>query len=158
LLNAFHMPVGLIAQLKEKADIILYSKVFAVYNLVADIFLIKYFGIWGAVAATGTAVLGKNIFIWYSVREEASFRGMGEYFYRSILFWISVSVMVFCIKYFVSNYLLAFIIGVVVFTICFGLQFRCNLFNQYERETLGAIANQNKKINYIVKFFGIRTA
>jgi len=38
LLNAFHMPVGLIAQLKEKADIILYSKVFAVYNLVADIF------------------------------------------------------------------------------------------------------------------------
>lgn len=155
MVNVFSGPVGLVAQLKEKADIILYSKIFAVYNLIADILLIKYFGIWGAVVATGTAVLGKNIFIWYFVREEASFKGMSEYFYKSIFFWMSVSVIVFCLKYFVSNYLLVFIIGVVVFIICFGLQFHCNLFNQYEKKAFELIANKNKKLKYIAKFMRI---
>ncbi len=158
IINAFEMPVGLVAQLKEKADIILYSKVFAVYNLIADILLIKYFGIWGAVVATGTAVLGKNIFIWYFVRKEASFKGMGEYFVKSIIFWMCISGMVFSLKYHISNYLILLIIGSIIFFICFGLQFRFNLFTQHEKEAFELIANKNKKLNYIAKFMRIQTA
>lgn len=158
MINAFQMPVGLVAQLKEKADIILYSKVFAVYNLIADILLIKYFGIWGAVVATGTAVLGKNIFIWYFVRKEASFKGMGEYFVKIIIFWMCISGMVFSLKYHISNYLILLIIGSIIFFICFGLQFRFNLFTQHEKEAFELIANKNKKLNYIAKFMRIQTA
>jgi len=86
------IPFGTMAQLKERADIILYSKIFAVYNLIADIVLIKLFGIWGAVFATGTATMGKNGFIWYFVRKDASFKGMSSFFIKyfildSLIFW-----------------------------------------------------------------------
>jgi O-antigen/teichoic acid export membrane protein len=158
MINAFQMPVGLVAQLKEKSDIILYSKVFAVYNLIADILLIKYFGIWGAVFATGTAILGKNIFIWYFVRNEANFRGMGKYFLISTLFWGSVSTIALVIKCFILNDLAVFIICLIMFTVSFVLQFRCNLFNQYEKKAIELIANKNSKLSFIAKFLGIQIA
>ena len=158
ILNAFQMPIGLIAQLKEKANIILYSKVFAFYNLLADIILIKYLGIWGAVFATGTAVLGKNFFIWYFVREEARLKGMEKYFSTSIFFWVSVSTIVLVLKYAIVNHFVVLVIGLILFTIAFGLQFRCNFFSQYEKKVLKIIANKNRKFNYIVKFLGIQRA
>ena len=151
MVNVFQIPLGLVAQLKEKADIILYSKVFGVYNLIADILLIKYFGIWGAVVATGTAVLGKNIFIWYFVKKEASFEGMGKYISRSIFFWIIVSTIALSLKYFISGHFTGFAIGVIIFTISFVLQFRFNLFNEYEKKAFQGIANENRKLNYIAR-------
>lgn len=158
MINAFQGPLGLVAQLKEKADIILYSKVFAVYNLIADILLIKYFGIWGAVGATGSAVLGKNLFIWYFIRKEASFKGMGEYFYKSILFWVCVASVVLGIKTLVLNHVIEFIIGFIIFGISFPLQFRCGLFSYSERQSFRVITNENTKLSYIAKFLGIQTA
>ena len=158
MINAFQMPLGLVAQLKEKADIILYSKIFAVYNLIADILLIMYFGIWGAVFATGTAVLGKNIFIWYFVRKEASFKGMGKYISTSIVFWLAVSAIVVSLKHSMSNYLIVFIIGVIIFSISFVLQFRFNLFNEYEKKAFQGIANENRKLNYIARILRLHAA
>jgi O-antigen/teichoic acid export membrane protein len=157
-LNAFQMPVGLVAQLKERADIMLCSKVFAVYNLVADIFLIKYFGIWGAVFATATAVLGKNIFIWCFVRKEASFKGMRSYFLTSICFWISVSSIVLVVKQFVPDCTTLLITGFVIFATSFALQFRLLPFNAYERQKLLALAGDNKRIHYIIRILRIQTA
>jgi O-antigen/teichoic acid export membrane protein len=158
ILNSFQMPAGLVAQLKERADIILYSKVFAVYNLIADIFLIKYFGIWGAVFATGTAVLGKNIFIWYFFRKEASFKGMGGYFLTSICFWMFVSSIVLVVKNFVPDHTMLLITGFVIFAASFGLQFRLRLFNSYERRKLLALAGDNKRIQFLIKVMRIQTA
>jgi len=158
MVNAFQMPLGLVAQFQEKADIMLYSKIFAVYNLITDILLIKYFGIWGAVVATGTAGLGKNIFIWFFVRKEASFKGMGRYFTISMFFWICVASLVIIIKYFFSNYIMVFILGLIIFTISFGLQFRFNLFEQYEKNAFKLMASKSKKLTYIAKFFRIEMA
>jgi O-antigen/teichoic acid export membrane protein len=158
ILNAFQMPVGLVAQLKERADIMLYSKVFAVYNLVADIFLIKYFGIWGAVFATGTAVLGKNIFIWSFVRKEASFRGMRGYFLNSIGFWMLVSSIVLVLKQFIPDCTTLLVTGFLIFAASFALQLRLCPFNAYEREKLLALAGDNKRIHCIMKVLGIQTA
>ena len=152
------LPVGLVAQLLEKADIIFYSKIFAIYNILADIILIKYFEIWGAVIATGTAVLGKNLFIWFFVRKEASFRGMKKYFSRIILFWFSVSSIVFGVKLCIQNILLVFIIGIIIFTMSFILQFRCNLFNPYEKEKLIMVSKKNKILKYLIRFLGIQIA
>jgi O-antigen/teichoic acid export membrane protein len=160
MINAFQTPVGLVAQLKEKADIILYSKVFAIYNIIADILLIKYFGIWGAVFATGTAVLGKNIFIWYFVRKEASFEGLGQYFIKITFFWMSVSAIVLAIKYFTPNHVTLFIIGLIFFIISFWLQFlfRFNLFNDYEKKVFQIMANHDEKLKYLAKFMHIQVS
>ena len=62
LANAFQTPLSLVAQLQERAGVMLFSKIFAVYNLVADIFLIHFFGIWGAVVAYRKCDVGKKTF------------------------------------------------------------------------------------------------
>ena len=157
ILNAFQMPLGLMAQLKERADIMLYSKVFAVYNLIADIFLIKYFGIWGAVFATGTAVLGKNMFIWCFLRKEASFNGMRGYFLTSICFWMFVSSIVLVVKQLVRDDTMLLITGFVIFSASFGLQFRLCPFNAYEIQKLLTLAGENQRVQYILKMLRIQT-
>jgi len=157
-LNFFQMPLGFVAQLKERAALILYSKVFAAYNIVADIILIKYFGIWGAVIATGTAVLGKNLFIFYFVSEEASFKGMGKFFSKIIVFWLIAGAMVFGIRHLVSNFLVMFSFAVIVFSVGFVLQFRTHLFNDGEKLAIERIGNSHKKLNYIIKLLRIQPA
>src|SRR5690606_28666507 len=61
---AFHRPLSIIAQLGERAGLILASKIFAGYNLIAAVLLIPFFGAYGALFATGSAQLFKNLFIW----------------------------------------------------------------------------------------------
>ncbi len=150
-MSSFAFPVELIAQLKEKADIILYSKFFAVYNIIADIVLIKYFGIWGAVFATGTATLGKNLFIWYFVREDAKFRGMGTFFLKIILFWIVISILAYYTKIFVVNELFELILGIVLFIIGFFVQFKCNYFNNDEKKIFVKLSNDNSRVMLCLK-------
>jgi O-antigen/teichoic acid export membrane protein len=64
-------PVTLVAQYEEKAGAILLSKMFAIYNVIALIVLIPIAGLVGAVIATGSAALFKNLFIWWHVRQRA---------------------------------------------------------------------------------------
>lgn len=72
VLNEIAFPVGLVAQLRERMDIVLYSKVAGLYNLVAALVLIPAWGVWGAAVATGTAGLFRSLFIWWFVRREFS--------------------------------------------------------------------------------------
>ncbi len=62
--NAISIPIGLVTQLKERSDILLLSRIFGIYNLIADVIFIKLWGVMGVVVATGTASLFKNIFIY----------------------------------------------------------------------------------------------
>lgn len=150
------IPIATFAQLKERADIVLYSKVFAFYNIIADIILIKLFGIWGAVFATGTAVLGKNLFIWSFVREIASFRGMGGYFLKMLSFWAILYALIISSKIFTTSLNMGlFIIGTSIFIFSFFIQFRINLFNDSEIKILSSLGKKNKYIRYILTMINI---
>jgi O-antigen/teichoic acid export membrane protein len=70
-LQVFGTPATLVAQYMEKASIILYSKVFSIYNIAAMLMLLPFAGLYGAAIATGTAQLMKNLFIWWFVRRIA---------------------------------------------------------------------------------------
>jgi O-antigen/teichoic acid export membrane protein len=61
-------PATLVAQHQEKAGIILLSKIFTIYNVLAMLLLVPLLGVYGAALATGTAQLFKNLFIWWHVR------------------------------------------------------------------------------------------
>jgi len=61
-LNFFVRPIELVLQSIEKVNVLFYSKLFAIYNLIADFLIVRHFGIIGVAVVTGTAVLGKNIF------------------------------------------------------------------------------------------------
>jgi O-antigen/teichoic acid export membrane protein len=69
--NVIATPVTLVAQYEEKAAIILLSKIFAIYNVVALLVLLPVAGLYGAAIATGTAQVMKNLFIWWHVRDAA---------------------------------------------------------------------------------------
>lgn len=62
-LNSFQFPLGLVTQSVERVEINFYSKIFAVYNLILDLIVVKPFGIIGVALATSSAILFKNLFI-----------------------------------------------------------------------------------------------
>ena len=133
-INAFNVPVSLVAQLKERADIILYSKIFAAYNIFADIVLIKYFGLLGAVLATGTANFGKNFFIWYFVRKEASFSGMSRFFMILLCYWCAVAGCLVAVQAIFPEKLLSICLGILILAVGVILQFRFRLFDPKDLE------------------------
>jgi len=61
-LSCFMMPIGLVLQSIEEVQIIFYSKIFAIYNLIADLLIVKKYGIIGVALVTCSAVLFKNLF------------------------------------------------------------------------------------------------
>ena len=151
VINTFSFPVELIAQLREKAYIFLYSKIFAIYNLIADILLIKLFGIWGAVFATESAILCKNLFIWYSVREDAQFKGMETFFIKSVGYWMLISVCIYYINALFTNNIFELLFGILIFIIAFFIQFKCNYFNNDEKKFFKQFSNNNEKLNFILR-------
>ena len=72
-LVAFQFPLGLVVQAVERVEINLMSKIFSVYNIVGDILVVKRYGVVGVAAVTGTAILFKNLFIYWRVRRYITF-------------------------------------------------------------------------------------
>jgi len=72
-LNSIQFPLGMVTQAIERPEINLYSKIFSLYNIVADILVIKYFGIVGVAIVTCTAILFKNLFIYRFAQKYVSF-------------------------------------------------------------------------------------
>jgi len=65
MVNNLQRPVELVLQALEKVNIIFYSKVFAIYNIILDLIIIKAYGVVGVAIVTGTAVLFQGIFYYY---------------------------------------------------------------------------------------------
>ena len=86
-LNVVADPVTLVAQYEEKAHILLLSKLFAAYNILAMFLLVPLFGIYGAALAGGTAQAMKNFFIWWCVRKRAVWTNAGAALLYSIGLW-----------------------------------------------------------------------
>jgi len=62
---AFFFPLSLTAQLKERMDILLYSKIVAVFSIFAGILGMKYLGVIGVAIASVLGSFLKNAFIYY---------------------------------------------------------------------------------------------
>jgi len=136
ILSAFQLPLGLVAQLNERAEIILYSRIFGIYNLIADIIMIRWWGVMGAVIATGTAMLFKNIFIWWFVRKDASFKGMGKFFEILMSLSILIAIIMFSIKILINirgALQLFYIVLLISFTYLLFFKY---ILNQKEKDVI----------------------
>lgn len=89
-LNVISTPVTLVAQQEEKAGIILISKVFGIYNVVALLALLPIMGVYGAAIASGSAQAMKNGFIWWHVRRRARWENAGAALLVSLILWAGV--------------------------------------------------------------------
>ena len=85
--NAMGIPATFVAQYEERAGIILLSKVFAIYNVVALLVLVPIAGVYGAVIASGSAQVFKTLFIWWHVRHRARWLQGGLAFASALVLW-----------------------------------------------------------------------
>jgi O-antigen/teichoic acid export membrane protein len=97
-LNAIANPVSLVAQYQEKAGVILFSKIFAVYNVVAILVMLRSMGLYGAALASGSAQLLKNVFIWWHVRDHAVWRNAAGVMLGGAAVWGTVVVICLVLK------------------------------------------------------------
>ena len=72
--NFFVEPIGLVLQSIEKVEILFYSKIFAVYNLVTSLLWVKPYGIMGVAVSTGSAILFKNLFCYFLAKRYVRLR------------------------------------------------------------------------------------
>lgn len=89
-INVVATPVTLVAQQEEKAGIILISKVFGIYNVIALLALLPIMGVYGAAIASGSAQAMKNGFIWWNVRRRARWTNAGAALLVSLGLWAVV--------------------------------------------------------------------
>lgn len=108
-------PIGLVAQLCERADIVLYSKVFSGLNLLLNVVLAPIYGVWGIVFATGFSILMKDLFVWWFVREFANPKQLVWFALYSILMWGSFVLLASAISLYVTSH-----VAYLVVLICIG--------------------------------------
>ena len=80
-------PITLVAQMEEKAQFVLASKVFGIVSVGASLLLIPKFGVVGAAVASGVSFTLKNFFIWWFVRTLAVWRGAVRFVIFALLIW-----------------------------------------------------------------------
>jgi len=138
LFLAFFFPLSLTAQLKERMDILLISKIVVFFSIAGGIIGMKYFGIIGVVMASFIGDLLKNILILGMMRkyEEIQYNLLS---YKKYLY-IFISFTPF---FFVQNIVLKifpFIALTIIFFVFALLSIRIfDPFNEQEKETLDKI-------------------
>ena len=116
-LNALLVPIGLVLHAIEKVNIILYSKIFAVYNLVGDLLVIDSFGIIGVAIITSSAELFKHVFCFILAKKYVKLR-LDRI---SIIKIVLNSIMPLFVVTFLSQYIVS-IIG-LIFTSIFTIKY-----------------------------------
>jgi O-antigen/teichoic acid export membrane protein len=87
MINVIANPVTLVAEYEERPGIILLSKVFAIYNVIALLALLPLAGLYGAAFASGSAQALKNLFIWWHVRRRAIWNNARGALLSGALLW-----------------------------------------------------------------------
>jgi len=121
--NAFSESAGLVLQSIEKVNILFYSKIFAFYNLVGDLLVVKSYGVVGVALVTSSAVLFKNLFCLYFTRQYINlhihFVSLMKIVTNALLMGLALSLMRPYIDSLFSFILISAIGAVVYFAICF---------------------------------------
>lgn len=138
-IRAFRFPLGLILQAAEKVNIIFYSKIFSVYNLILDLIVVKFWGITGIALVTGSAILFQNLFMYFFIykyiRLHLCIRSLVIIALNSIM----MSFSIFWLRKYVvglASLIVIVILGVMVYL---AIAFLNKAFTQEERRIVNSI-------------------
>src|SRR5690606_38377225 len=138
--NSIDIPVTLVAQLKEKAHIILASRIFSLYNVAALLVLIPKIGIVGAMLASGSAHLMKHLFVWWFVRDLAVWKGAWRFIARTALAWTPfVALSLAGRELLPVQPALLLTLGVVLWSVAFALYMRHFALTDEQRELMATL-------------------
>jgi O-antigen/teichoic acid export membrane protein len=139
-LNVIADPVSLVAQYEEKAHVLLLSKLFAAYNILAMFLLVPFLGIYGAAIAGGTAQAMKNLFIWWYVRKRAIWTNVRAAVLSSIGIWGAVVGLCYGLKAVIPlPAVFQVALGTVIFVVAGLLYVRSPVLSVSDREILRTV-------------------
>jgi O-antigen/teichoic acid export membrane protein len=139
-INTAGTPVTLVAQYEEKAPIILLSKIFGAYNIVALLVLLPFAGLFGATLASGSAQTLKYLFIWWHVRSNARWLTGTRVVAACFLIWGATIALCYAIKH-VTHLpaVVNLIIGAVVCGIAVLTHMRSSAISESDRRVFSSV-------------------
>lgn len=137
--NVFMHPIGLVLQAIEKVNVLFYSKIFAIYNLVGDLLVVDRYGIVGISLVTGTSVLFKNIFCLYYARKFSNLRIEWLNYFKIILNSTFLGLILFSMKIYVTSILSLIIVLLFGNLLYLLLSVFNRCFSEYERNVVNEI-------------------
>jgi len=139
-INVIAGPVTLVAQYEEKVQVILWSKLFGIYNIIALLALLPIAGVYGAAIASGSAQAMKNLFIWWHVRRRAIWTNAIAALVSSIILWSVVIAACFFLKHVAGKTaLLQLSVGAVVVAVGALLHVRSSAISIEDRSILEGV-------------------
>lgn len=139
-INVIGTPATLVAQYEEKAGIILWSKIFALYNVAALLVMVPPWGLYGAAVASGSAQAMKNLFIWWYVRHRAVWINAGSALTISFAIWGGAVALCLAIKQWLHlPALVNLLVGAGVCGLAALLHLRSGAISSSDRNILGSV-------------------
>jgi O-antigen/teichoic acid export membrane protein len=158
LLRAFTFSIYMIIELKEKIEHSLYAQFFAVFNVFAVIFVLKYTG-WGLIGvafATGFSNLLRNTYMYQVMKRNTKVKLSFKNFVDTISIIMIVGLCMYTASLatnLILQILLPIIIGAIIFPILYKL---IKPFNETEEIILSNTINRfSPKLNIISRVFGL---
>ena len=153
-INLISVPATLVAQYEEKSSIILLSKVLAIYNVVAQVILVPFAGVFGAAIASGSAQFFKNAFIWWFVRDKARWLNFRGVLTSSLLIWsIAMGICYALLRFVHVPAIVQLIFGGIVCAVAGLLYLRSAALSASDRDLLGGL--MHGKETKILRLIGI---
>jgi O-antigen/teichoic acid export membrane protein len=133
-------PVGWVVQYRERAGILLLSKIFAIYNLIAILALVPIAGVYGAAIATGSAQAMKALYLWWNVRDIARWANFRAVLTMTALIWGSCVAVCIGMKSVLAGPPLAYLaIGALVCGLAGFLYVRSPALSVSDRQILASV-------------------
>jgi O-antigen/teichoic acid export membrane protein len=146
-INAIANPVSLVAQYQEKPGILLLSKIFAIYNIVAILLLLPLWGLYGAAFASGSAQVMKNVFIWWHVRGRAVWTNAAAVLLAGSALWGAAICICFALKTLVpAPAFVQMIMGGVVCAVVLFIYIRGPAISSSDRSILAFVLGKQTRI------------
>jgi O-antigen/teichoic acid export membrane protein len=139
LIISFQFPLQLVVQAVERVEITFYSKIFSIYNLIAEILIIKTFGLPGVALITCSARLFQSLFIFYRIRKfvpiKIDFQALKKIFFNSLVMMGGLLLL----KGFINSVAELIIVMVLAFIFYLVLSFINKSFLGEEREVINKL-------------------
>jgi O-antigen/teichoic acid export membrane protein len=140
-------PITLVAQLEEKAQFILASKIFGILGIAASLILIPLIGVVGAVIASGAAMLLKNLFIWWFVRDLARWTNARGFVAAATAIWVTFAVVAFQERIWLADRpALALVAGLAIWALFLLVQLRVAMPPEHRAIVAGLFSGPERRI------------
>lgn len=154
-LNAYFYPLSMLIQLKERIEIILYTRFVAIFSIGTGVFLMAKIGIIGVAWATLFGELLKNVMMLWLFKKHMILKYEYSMFYRYILVFV-FSILIFAPFYYVRQEL-AFVIlgGVLISFVYLVALINVHPFRKEELQWLESVFLNSKQLAWMLPYLKV---